>query len=254
MATSSIEDFRELLNNDIRLDIEKLRDFSRHGIPNEVRGDVWKCLLGVREEETYHNHHQLPKSLSNGGRKSPDDVHYNQYERQRFSEPDIELSKYLRGSINRYQNRVPQFRNSANLSGVLENVLRAFVSNNSSVEFKPELIDLCAPLVYILQDEMQVYLTFERLIAYLDDYFSELSIQNRLVNFTTLFRTVLPDLYDYFEEEEVRIQDWAVSWLRFLLAKELPMECLVRLWDCYFSATDGLDLHPFVCLGMRFIV
>jgi len=35
MATTA-EDFRELLNAETHIDMEKLRQFSKHGIPDEV--------------------------------------------------------------------------------------------------------------------------------------------------------------------------------------------------------------------------
>jgi hypothetical protein len=36
--------------------------------------------------------------------------------------------------------------------------------------------------------------------------------------------------YNYFEEEEVELNEWVTSWLQYLLAKELTFDNLVRLW------------------------
>lgn len=36
--------------------------------------------------------------------------------------------------------------------------------------------------------------------------------------------------YNYFEEEEVDLNEWVTSWLQYLLAKELTFDNLVRLW------------------------
>jgi hypothetical protein len=36
--------------------------------------------------------------------------------------------------------------------------------------------------------------------------------------------------HNYFEEEEVDLNEWATSWLQYLLAKELTFDNLVRLW------------------------
>jgi hypothetical protein len=36
--------------------------------------------------------------------------------------------------------------------------------------------------------------------------------------------------HSYFEEEEVDLNEWATSWLQYLLAKELTFDNLVRLW------------------------
>ncbi|EFA83949.1 hypothetical protein PPL_03019 [Heterostelium album PN500] len=56
--------------------------------------------------------------------------------------------------------------------------------------------------------------------------------------------------FNHFEEEEINSNDWAMSWLRYLLSVELPLECVLRLWDTYLSAQLGLDLHVFVCLAI----
>jgi hypothetical protein len=52
----------------------------------------------------------------------------------------------------------------------------------------------------------------------------------------------------YFDEEEVNPNDWVMSWCQWLLAKELPLECVLRLWDTYLA--DGLQLHLYVCLAI----
>lgn len=73
--------------------------------------------------------------------------------------------------------------------------------------------------------------------------------------FLTLFRTLLPDLYAHFEDEDV-ISDnnssWSYLWITGLLAKELPIECVARLWDTYFSIDVNFfgDLHVYVCLAI----
>jgi hypothetical protein len=56
--------------------------------------------------------------------------------------------------------------------------------------------------------------------------------------------------FNHFEEEEVQPSEWAQSWLRWLLSKELPLSSVIRLWDTYFSANEGLDLHMYVCLAV----
>ncbi len=37
---------------------------------------------------------------------------------------------------------------------------------------------------------------------------------------------------------------------QFLLAKELPMDCVLRLWDTYFSCAEGLGLHLYTMLAI----
>lgn len=55
----------------------------------------------------------------------------------------------------------------------------------------------------------------------------------------TLLRTTLPELHAYFEEEEVDIVGFATSWLQHLLAGEMRIEDLMRLWGKSLSARLG---------------
>ena len=41
----------------------------------------------------------------------------------------------------------------------------------------------------------------------------------RLAQFVTLYKTIFPEINVALEEEEVEANEWAVSWLRFLLCR-----------------------------------
>ena len=57
-------------------------------------------------------------------------------------------------------------------------------------------------------------------------------------------------------EEQCSGGEWLQSWLQFLLARDLPLPCLLRLWDSYFAYTAShgheatLQLHIYVCLAV----
>jgi len=84
----------------------------------------------------------------------------------------------------------------------------------------------------------------------LEQHFVQTSVSERLAHLTFLFRSMIPDLYTYFEEEEVEFRDWAVSWTKYLFARELPVEKLWRLWDTYFALDEGFELHVYVCIAI----
>lgn len=42
----------------------------------------------------------------------------------------------------------------------------------------------------------------------------------------------------------------ASAWMRHLLAAEMRIEDLMRLWDTYFAVPDPLDLHMYVCIAI----
>lgn len=69
----------------------------------------------------------------------------------------------------------------------------------------------------------------------LDTFFSEADIHARLSRFMMLLRSLLPDLYNHLEEEDIRFQEWAVPWIEGFLCRELPLQCLLHLWGRYFT-------------------
>lgn len=71
----------------------------------------------------------------------------------------------------------------------------------------------------------------------------------RLGRLLALFGFLQEDLYRHLQDEQVAPASWAVSWLEGLLSQELPMPCVLRLWDTYLAEND-LSLHLFVCLGV----
>lgn len=75
-----------------------------------------------------------------------------------------------------------------------------------------------------------------------ENYDVQYPLPARIATFLTLFRTTLPDLYAYFDEEEVDVIGLASAWLRHLLAAEMRIEDLMRLWGEYPSQDDEYPL------------
>jgi len=55
----------------------------------------------------------------------------------------------------------------------------------------------------------------------------------RLATLLTLFRLAQPDLYAYFEDEQLRFTDIATGWLSTMLSKEMWLGDVLRLWGEY---------------------
>jgi len=124
------------------------------------------------------------------------------------------------------------------------------LQNRSELDASRGYVCLLAPLVGSLKKESDIFWCFEALIKKIEQTFAEESLQDRLAKFMMYFRSIHPELFNYFEEEELLPNDWAMSWLKYLLAHELPFDCVLRLWDTYFAGPDGLDLHVYVCLAI----
>ncbi|KAI7857601.1 rab-GTPase-TBC domain-containing protein [Circinella umbellata] len=233
-ALSNYNDYNDLLQSEVYVDLERLRILARHGIPNELRGEVWKYLLGVQQADR-------SKELTTSKARKED---YEQIDKT-----DSEISKRIRGEVTRYQRRVPLL-DGRHYMNRFENIILAYLNANRDAEYHPALISLCAPFIYVLEKEWDAYFCFERLMQAMDEAYQSQTIKENIANFMTLFRNVLPELCNYFEEEEVDLNEWVTSWLQHLLSREMKFEDIVRLWDTYFAMPDFLEFHPFVCLAI----
>ncbi|KAI9230520.1 MAG: rab-GTPase-TBC domain-containing protein [Piptocephalis tieghemiana] len=239
---NTLEEFEDLLSAEVHVDVDRLRQASRHGIPEEVRGLVWKFLLEVepadRSKDQTHarrlaeGYHSIPKST------------------------DVEVSRRCRAECQRLLPRLPSplcpDRPSLDIPGIVERLIATFLGRTDDREYTPGLVNMTLPFIMVFEQESDMYWCFERLIHSLDELFKEHELHERVAKFMTLLRATLPDLYNYFEEEEVDVKEWSASWMSYLLARELPIHCTIRLWDNYFCALpeERLDLHTYVCIAL----
>ncbi|KAG0249358.1 hypothetical protein BG011_009379 [Mortierella polycephala] len=230
----TVEEYQDVLNAEVWIEVNKLRDYARHGISKEVRGEVWLYLLGIQEADR-------SKEVSTQKQK------LQEYEL--IDKDPNENTKRVRGEISRFL-RKTNIESSRNIPRLFEDIISAYCNHNHRVEYYPAMVNLCAPFIYSVKRECDAFLCFEKMINTLDDHFSTRSINESVASFMTLFRTCIPDLYNYFEEEEVDIKEWAASALQFVLSKELSLENTMRLWDTYFAMPDWIELHPFFCLAV----
>lgn len=104
---------------------------------------------------------------------------------------------------------------------------------------------LVTPFVCCLTRPMAVFLGFQRLVERLGAFLSPLglmmlmligsvegfpSMPSRLASLLTLFRLTLPELWSYFGDEQVPYVQIAMSWLQTMLAKEMWLGDVLRLW------------------------
>ncbi|RKP27471.1 rab-GTPase-TBC domain-containing protein [Syncephalis pseudoplumigaleata] len=199
---NDVEEFEDIMSAEVLVDMEKLRDMARSGVPNAVRGVVWRYLLGV-------------ESADRSREQSDSRRHIEEYEQ--LDKENLEISKRVRGDVQRYQRRLAaqlaSFAQQHDLAAVVERILAAYINGNKHVEYSPALVSLCMPFVFVCQAESDMYHCFSRLMGML---------------------------------EEVDVNEWATSWLQYLLSKELPLPCLLRLWDMYFSLDGNLENHVYV--------
>ncbi|KAJ2608667.1 hypothetical protein H4S08_004363 [Coemansia sp. RSA 1365] len=215
------EEIEDVLESEVFVDVNKLRKCARQGIPEELPNEF------TQRRARYDSYREIDKE-------------------------NVEVSKRVRGEVNRYlaRNKKESLLDPHVAPAIFEAVICAYMNCNNHLEYSPVFVQLCAPFVITMKAGYDIYSCFERLVDTLSESSLTSNINKRVAQFLSYFRTLLPELYNYFEEEELDVGEWASSWLRNLLAKELPTSCILTLWDVYFSQPDFMDFHPFVCLAI----
>lgn len=236
-ALANLNDYLEILQSEVYVDLDRLRLLARHGIPNELRAVCFYMSIRHRDRHWhFYNrrfgniswvfnkptvvsntlslslpqdtkntdiHHHQAKELSNSKARKED---YEQLDKQ-----DPEIAKRIRGEVARYQRRVPLLDGRQHMDR-FENVILAYLSANRDAEYHPALISLCAPFVYVLDQEWDAYYCFEKLmqalgkepwsclvfklnsLPSLEEHYTTHNIKENMAKFMTLFRHTLPDL------------------------------------------------------------
>jgi hypothetical protein len=137
----------------------------------------------------------------------------------------------------------------------LEKVNDVLMSLGTPVEYAPTMVSLVHVFVQVFTSarEMDVYYGFCALMHRFGHVLLFTThgdgLTRATAHFLMLFRTLLPDLADFFESEEIEHQRWLHGWLQGLFSRgEMPVESTLRIWDFYLSS--GLEMHPYVCLAV----
>jgi len=166
---------------------------------------------------------------------------------------DFEIQRVLRTELARYQRRNAAFK-TAKMQNKILNILHGYLHNASNAwhVHHAALVHVVAPFAFLFKKESEASYCFQLMMRALDAHFGPTNGRKTLGRFLMLFRSRLPELFTHFEEEDLEASQWASPWLQWLLCRELPFDCCLRLWDSYFSAPDGhgFDLHTFVCLAI----
>ncbi|EFC45351.1 predicted protein [Naegleria gruberi] len=224
-------EFLELIEAETYVDIERLRDMSRHGIPDDLRASVWKYLLGVNpgdKAEQMKREHIYFQSVKQQQLQNNSSLGLFYYSKRQ----NIILS-VVQQSLN--QSKIKHYTIEELLY-----LLRPFESVYMSDPIQPNDGKDLEKNIHDMYRCFEVFLQ--------KNYFKE-SLSYQVAKLITLFKCTQPDLYQYFVNEEVEPNEWCLPWIKYLLSKQLPLDCVRRLWDTYFSTND-FDLHIYVCLAI----
>jgi len=226
---------------DTYVDLPRLRNRSQHGVPGEIRSEVWKYLLEVSRPDRSEEVSYAKKLLD------------NYWEMAERSYKDTRVLRMVKSQLRQSTVQWQSVLDSKNKE-VIERVAATYILHSLHPQLPPNIACLLPPFIVCAgSQEVEIYYCFAGLMGLYIELMPPEEMGLRVARFVMLFKVIYPEVNAALEEEEVEPNEWVMSWLELLLCRELSVDNALRLWDSYFAADtpgDGLLLHPYVCLAV----
>ncbi|GAV08465.1 hypothetical protein RvY_18148 [Ramazzottius varieornatus] len=259
------------------LDMEELRRLSWSGIPSQLRANVWRLLCGhappvsskQKLEDTLHRKREEYQSL----------VH--DYYPKRHDDQYKDTFRQIHIDVPRMCPLIPLFQQIV-VQELFERVLFIWALRNPASGYVQGINDLVTPyfMVFLRQslalspeedmDNLQLdqvcssaqlqaklpaveadsFWCLSKLLSSIQSNytFAQPGIQQRVVQLKDLVQRVDAPLHRHLEKCTVEYLQFSFRWMNNLLIRELPLKCIIRLWDSYHSEMEGFaHFHVYVC-------
>ncbi|XP_033841328.1 growth hormone-regulated TBC protein 1-A [Periophthalmus magnuspinnatus] len=196
----------------------KLKRYVRKGVPNEHRALIWMTASGA-QDQLDHNPGLYQSLLS--------------------TQQDDKLLETIRTDLNRTFPDNIHFRKSSerSLLASLYNVLRAYGHHNPDVGYCQGMNFIAGYLLLITKDEEKSFWLMDALIGrILPDYYTPvmLGLKTDQEVLGELVRLKAPGVWRTMLDNNVLWSLVVSRWFICLFIDVLPVETVLRIWDCLF--------------------
>ncbi|KAK2184906.1 hypothetical protein NP493_249g08000 [Ridgeia piscesae] len=265
--SSKCEKFKTMLES-ANIDLDDVKTMSWSGIPGQYRPTAWKILSGY-----------LPPSLD---RRQPTlerkrQEYYNfveQYFDTRLQEVHKETFRQIHIDVPRMSPLIALFQQDK-VQEIFERILYIWAIRHPASGYVQGINDLVTPFFvvflteYITDDaeldmyevsnlseaavrmlEADCFWCFSKLLDGIQDNytFAQPGIQLKVNALKDLVSRIDNSLHSHLMEHHIEYLQFAFRWMNNLLMREMPLRCIIRLWDTYLAETDGFaTFHLYVC-------
>ena len=247
------------------IDIDRLKEYAWGGIPDVHRSQAWQHLLGYLPLDASLRAASLKRKRSEY--KHLTNAFFAGDHSTRTHE-EREMIRQIRADVPRTNPTLPFFQDPR-VRKCLERLLITWASRFLATSYVQGMNDLVAVLLLvflkdhakplggdIISDEViwmveaDCYWCFTNLIQRVQDRFTpkQIGLHDTINTLENVLKKADRELWRHFQETSVHMLHVATRWMICFLARELPLNATVRLWDTYFSDEDGFEgLHVYVC-------
>uniref|UniRef100_A0A1A7W8X0 ADP-ribosylhydrolase like 1 n=1 Tax=Iconisemion striatum TaxID=60296 RepID=A0A1A7W8X0_9TELE len=196
----------------------KLKRYVRKGIPNQHRALIWMAASGAQN--------QLEKNPG-------------YYQSLLVGQHDPKLVETIRTDLNRTFPDNIQFRKTSNqcLQKALYNVLLAYGHHDPAVGYCQGMNFVAGYLLIVTKDEERSFWLMDALLGrILPDYYTPamLGLKTDQEVLGELVKLKIPRVGQVMEEQNVMWTLVVSRWFICLYIDILPVETVLRIWDCLF--------------------
>ncbi|KAJ3122489.1 GTPase-activating protein [Nowakowskiella sp. JEL0407] len=248
------------------IDLDNLKKSSWSGIPEEIRGTVWKLLMGYLPLNSDRREATLQRK-----RKE-----YEEFVAQSFGRGKAALDEALLHQIHidvkRTNANIPLYQNLV-IREALERILYCWAIRHPASGYVQGINDLVVPFFHVFLSsgvtgnietcdvekiskdmlsnvEADCFWCLTKLLDGIQDNytFAQPGIQRQIGRLKELTNRIDAPLYAHLTAQGVDFIQFAFRWMNCLLMREISLKNMIRLWDTYQAENDGFsDFHLYVC-------
>ncbi|CAF2772691.1 unnamed protein product [Rotaria sp. Silwood2] len=150
---------------------------------------------------------------------------------------------------------------------VVERILFVFSKLNTGQSYVQGMNEIIGPIYYTFATDPNVewreyaeadtFYCFTNLMIHIRDNFmkvydnSEFGIRVRMQKYLNLLKETANDIYDLFEEQNLKPEFYAFRWLTLLLSQEFHLPDVLRIWDSLFAdQEENFEFLFYICCAM----
>ncbi|XP_064396833.1 TBC1 domain family member 15-like [Halichondria panicea] len=134
----------------------------------------------------------------------------------------------------------------------LENILRTYVMYNFDLGYVQGMSDLLAPLLSIMDNEVDAFWCFAGLMEIVGHHFelSQAGMRQRLKQLRALLNITDPDFYSFLKEKETHNLYFCFRWLLVNFKREFSYEDIYKIWEVTWTNFLSTDFSLFIALAI----
>ncbi|KAH6584030.1 hypothetical protein BASA60_001129 [Batrachochytrium salamandrivorans] len=134
----------------------------------------------------------------------------------------------------------------------LRDVLMTYAIYNFDLGYVQGMSDLCAPILEVMDDEVEAFWAFSGLMEMMKSHFSrdQLGMQLELRRLELLLKLVDPPLYRHMEKTDSVNMFCCFRWLLICFKREFPFGDIKSLWEVIWACPLTGHFHLFVAAAI----